>query len=299
MRLVLYIMAARPQFFPAVVVPVVLGAAAAWHLAGTFSLWLLIPTLLAAVLYHGGINVINDYFDHLNGTDDINKTPLTPFTGGSRMIQKGLMTPLETLVLGTVLLTAGSLIGIYLVFICGWPLLLIGLVGLTTGLLYSAPPVFFAGRGLGELMVGLNFGVLTVAGSYFVQTGSLRAEIIFISLPISFLIAALLYINEFPDYEADRAAGKRNLVVRLGPERGRWGLVVIVAGAYLSLIVGVLLGLLPPASLIALLSLVFAWKGATGLLKDYAGGQRLVPSIKSIIAAHTTAGVLLTLAHII
>jgi 1,4-dihydroxy-2-naphthoate octaprenyltransferase len=297
-KLKLYILATRPQFFAAIVLPVALGASAAWHYSSVFSPGLFAISLLAGVLYHAGINVFNDYFDYLNGSDNINKGALPPFTGGSRMIQRGLMGLKETLFLGTVLLAAGSLVGLYLAYTTGWVLVLVGLVGLFSGLFYTAPPLFLAGRGFGEFLVGLNFGVLSVAGSYYVQTGGFRWEVVVISLPLSFLIAAILYINEFPDYEADRLAGKHNLVVRIGPRKGRWGLVAILGGAYLSLIAGTALGSLTPFSLLALASVIFAWKGAKGLIKEYKGGERLLPYMKSIIMAHLTTGILLVAAHI-
>jgi 1,4-dihydroxy-2-naphthoate octaprenyltransferase len=297
-KLKLYILATRPQFFAAIILPVALGASAAWHYFSLFSPGLFAISILAGVLYHAGINVMNDYFDYLNGSDNINKSALPPFTGGSRMIQRGFMTPKETLFLGTALLAAGSLVGLYLAYTVGWVLVLIGLFGLFSGIFYTAPPLFLAGRGFGELLVGLNFGVFSVAGSYYVQTGGFRPEVVIISLPLSFLIAAILYINQFPDYEADRLSGKHNLVVRLGPRKGRWGLVALLGGAYMSLIAGTALGSLTPFSLIALTSVIFAWKGAAGLIKEYKGGERLIPSLKSIIMAHLMTGTLLVAAHI-
>lgn len=270
---------------------------------GVFSTTLFALSLLAGVLYHAGMNVMNDYFDHLNGSDVLNESPLSPYAGGSRMIQNHSMTPAETFSLGTLCLVAGSLIGLYLASLTGWGLLLIGLIGLSTGLFYSAPPVFFAGRGLGELVVGLNFGVLSVAGSFFVQTGTMRWEVVVISLPLSFLIAAVLYINQFPDYAPDMAAGKRNLVVRLGPESARRGLVVILTLAYASIALGAALTVLTPLSLVALAPVVFAWKGAERLMRALRDGQKLaaqkfIPSIKSIIIAHLATGILLVASQI-
>ena len=296
-RIKTFFLATRPQFFPAVLIPVGLGASTAWYKAGVFNLHYFALSLAAAVLFHAGMNVLNDYFDFRNGTDNINRGALTPFTGGSRFIQNGLISPVETLALGALLLAAGSLVGVYLAYKTSPLLLLIGGAGLVSGVFYSAPPLFFAGRGLGEVVVGVDFGVLTVLGSYIVQTGSFAPEPVFASLPISFLISALLYINEFPDYEADRSAGKRNLVVRLGPKRGVTGFGLLVAAAYLSIVLGVFLGYLPALSLIALLSAVFALSSLRGLVKNYGGGPELVPSIKSIILAHISSGILLISAN--
>lgn len=294
-----YFFATRPQFLPAVLIPVGLGASTAWLNTGALSFTKLALSLLAAVCYHTGMNVLNDYFDYRNGTDNINKKALTPFTGGSRFIQRGEMTAKETLALGAVLIAAGSVIGIYLASATGWGLALIGAAGLLSGIFYSAPPVFLAGRGLGEITVGVNFGLLTVLGSYMVQTGRVDAASVMVSLPVAFLIAALLYINEFPDFEADRDCGKRTLVVRLGPGRARYFFIVFVLGTYLSIAALAVSGYLPLLSLISLASAAFAVRAWVGLIKNYGGGASLLPSIKSIILAHTSCGVLLIAAELL
>jgi 1,4-dihydroxy-2-naphthoate octaprenyltransferase len=298
-RLKIYFLATRPQFFAAVILPVLLGTSTAWETSGSFNPGYLLLSLSAAILFHAGMNVVNDYYDYLNGTDNINEGALTPFTGGSRFIQAGLMTPYQTITLGVMLLAGGSIIGLVLAYLTTPWILLIGGIGLFTGFFYSAPPLFLAGRGLGEITVGINFGLLTVLGSYMVQTGSFALEPVFASLSLSFLISALLYVNEFPDYDADMAAGKRTLVVRLGPRKGRWGIVALVSGAYLSVVIGAAIGLLPKLSLVALLSLVFALPAVKGVMKNYGGGARLIPAIKSIILTHMASGLLLISANIL
>ena len=290
-RLKTYFLATRPQFFTAIILPVGLGAAVAWYETGIFFLGYFFLSLIAAVFYHAGINVLNDYFDYLNGTDNINQTGLSPFTGGSRMIQNKIMTPGETYILGALFLITGSIIGLYLAYERGVFLLLIGTMGLFSGYYYTAPPVFFAGRGLGELLVGLNFGVLSVAGSYYVQAQSISFTAIFASLPLLFLIAAILYINEFPDYDADKAVGKNHLVVYLGMERARWGFLFIVAGAYISIIAGVILDLLPITALFVIPAAILGIKAVKGLFENYKKTVELIPSIKATILCHLATGI--------
>ncbi len=275
------------------------GASEAWRETRAFHWRPFLLTLLAAVLYHAGMNVANDYFDFLNGADNASSSGLPPFTGGSRFIQNGLMTPGGTLGLAIFLLLAGSAVGVYLALESSRLLLLIGFIGLFTGFFYSAPPLFFAGRGLGEVIVGADFGALTVLGAHLVQTGTVSLPAFMASLPMSFFIAGILYINEFPDFEADRAAGKRNLVVRLGPQRGRYAIIFIVSGAYLSIIAGVAVRALPPTSLLALLSVFFSAPAVAGLMKNHEGGKALVPAIKSIILAHLSTGLLLTASNLL
>lgn len=289
----LYFLATRPQFLPAIALPVAVGASFAYRSTGAFSPPFFALSLFAALCYHAGMNVLNDYFDFKNGTDNINERALTPFTGGSLFIQKGLITPEQTLSFGLILVALGSVAGLYLAYMTAPLLLVIGALGLFLGYSYSAPPLSLASRGLGEATVGVSFGVLTVPGSYLVQTGGLSWTPFFASLPVSFLITALLYVNEFPDFEADQKAGKLTLVVRLGKERARYGIIPLIAGAYLSLAAAVVLGFLPGSSLIALLSAIPALKSAAGLLKNPQGSRSLIPSIKSIILADLSAGALL------
>ncbi|MBI3753471.1 MAG: prenyltransferase [Deltaproteobacteria bacterium] len=295
----IYFLATRPQFFTAIILPVGLGAAVAWHEHKIFFLDYFLLSLLAAIFYHAGINVLNDYFDYLNGADNINSTGLTPFTGGSRMIQNKIMTPKETYFLGSALLTMGSVIGLYLAYERGFWLLLIGCIGLASGYFYTAPPFFLVARGLGEFLVGLNFGVLSVVGSYYVQTQSISIGAVFASLPLAFLIAAILYINEFPDYDADKAVGKNHLVARLGKEKARWGFALLVSGAYAGIILGVILNVLPATTLLAAIAGVLGIKAAQGLFKNYDRFKELIPSIKAAIAAHLTTGIALIIIFLV
>lgn len=285
-------MATRPQFLPATAVAVGLGASVAWHEARSFDMAVFALSMLAALLCHAGMNTLNDYYDSKNGADGLNRNALTPFTGGSRFIQNGHMTPGETLALGAALVLAGSLIGIYLALTISPVLFAIGLLGTASGYFYSAPPLFLAGRGFGEITVGVTFGLLMVLGAYAAQTGSIGAGPVVASLPLTFLIAAILFVNEFPDFESDRAAGKRTIIVRLEPRRARWGLVLILAMAYASVAAGVFLGPLPSGSLYAILTAIIAIPGALCLLKNYDRAGALTPAIKAMIAIHFFTGLI-------
>ena len=291
-RLKTLFLATRPQFLPAIAAPVGVGAAVAWRLSGEFSPALFAITLFAAICYHAGMNVLNDYYDSRNGADSLNRSPLTPFAGGSRFIQNGLLTQRETFFLGAALLAAGTIAGLYLAWAATPLILVIGGIGLLSGYFYSAPPLFLAGRGLGEATVGIDFGLLTVVGACMVQTKVLSVEAAVASLPLSFLIVAILVVNEFPDFESDRLSGKRNLVVRLGQRSARYGLLAIVLSAFASVIAGVVTGFMPPLSLIALIGVIPALRGALLVMKVYDGGPALVPAIKSIILSHLATGLL-------
>ena len=164
------------------------------------------------------------------------------------MIQQGLFTPKQTRRYALVLLTAGSVAGLALVYVAGLPLLWIGAAGVLSGYLYSSPPLAFNYRGWGELLVGLNFGILAVAGSYYVQTGTHSLAALVVSLPLALLVTAILLINEFPDHTYDAQAGKTTLVVRFGVGPARTVFLAIVTGPYIIAALAVLSRLLPAAA---------------------------------------------------
>jgi 1,4-dihydroxy-2-naphthoate octaprenyltransferase len=158
--------------------------------------------------------ISDDYFDARAGVDDINATP-TPFSGGSRVIQYGLLPPPAILSLSTASYGGGILIGLYLTITRGLPIRLIGFAGLLVSYGYTAPPLRWAYRGLGELAVGIGFGPLLVLGSYFVQTQSFSLEAFLGSIPVGLLVMLILYVNEIPDRTWDDEAGKKTLVARM------------------------------------------------------------------------------------
>ena len=245
-KLKLYLIEMRAPFFTATVIPVALGAAVAWARQGEFHLGYLLLTLLGGVLLHAGINVSNDYFDHVSGNDEANVEFVSPFTGGSRMIQEGLLSPKEVLVESLLLLGGGCLIGVILFWLRGPWVLVLGLIGVISGFFYTAPPLRLVSRGFGELFIGLDFGILMVLGSYYVQAQSLSWEPAVAAIPVALLISAVLYINEFQDCAADVAAGKNHWVARLGKRLGVWGYVAHLGLTYTGIVVPVLAGWIPP-----------------------------------------------------
>lgn len=291
-----YIMALRPQFFTAVIVPILIGTATAKVLNNLFSLKLFVLTILASVLFHGSMNLFNDYFDDKNGTDNLNKEMLSPFTGGSRVIQNGLMTPKIMFIYGFILLTLGCVTGLYLAVLSGPELYFIGLTGLLTGFFYSAPPLFLASRGIGEICVALNFGFLSVLGTYFVQTSLLSVTPLMIAIVPAMLITAVLYINQFPDYNADKEVGKNNLVVRFGKAKSRKGLPILFLIAYISIIImPFVLSSIGFFIYISLLTIPMAVMATKGLYLNYDNGIKLAPAIEKVIQTHLLTGILLAI----
>lgn len=218
----------RIPFLTASVIPILIGTAGSFA-EGIFFPFRFFLTILAGIFIHLGVNITNDYFDSRpEGTDWINREFIRPFSGGSRVIQSGLLTPLEVFLGACLFYLLASVLGLWLTYLSGSWLLLLGLVGFISGFFYVAPPFKWVHRGIGELLVGINFGVLMVLGAYYVQTSKFSSNLLLASLPISILIAAVLYINQFPDYEADKKTGKFHLVIRLGKKRAAYGYVVMI-----------------------------------------------------------------------
>lgn len=290
-----YWLATRPQFLLGSLTPVLVSVASVAYRGYSIKLGLLLLTLIAAALVHAGANVLNDYYDELNGTDRINTQRLFPFTGGSRFIQNGVFSLQETFWFGLGLLGSAIALGLVLIMVSGGGLFWIGLSGLCLGWGYSAPPLRLNSRGLGEPALAVGFGSLIPLGAWFVQTSEIAFYPLLISLPLALLIMNILYINQFPDYQADKRSGKRHWVVRLGLVKAPWiyiGSVVIA-----SLIIGLLVWyqLIPVLSLISLFPLLLAFKAGLDLLKYADKPAQLEPAIKLTIISMALHGLFLML----
>jgi 1,4-dihydroxy-2-naphthoate octaprenyltransferase len=293
-----YIAATRPAFLTASLMACLIGLASAWHSGLAFDVPLALVTLLFALLAHAGVNVLNDYYDALNGTDAQNTDRIFPFTGGSRFIQNGVFSPMQTRNYGFALMACVAVAGLWLMARSAPQLMFVGLAGLFIGWAYSAPPFRLNSRGLGELCVTAGFLAITV-GSDFVQHKGFTAAPFIAGLSYALLVANLLYINQFPDRKADTAAGKLHWVARLQVQQARWGYVLIVALSYIWLLLSVLLGWLPVLALIALTALPLSVQAARLLLRHAAQPQRLGDAIKLTIGAMMVHGTLLSLALIL
>lgn len=290
-----YLAATRPAFLSVTLLSVLLGLSSAradgWPLA-------IVPaglTLLFALVAHAGANVINDYYDALNGSDALNLTRLYPFTGGSRFIQNGVLSCRQTGVFGYALLAAVVPPGLWLAWHAGSGLAIIGLAGLTLAWAYSAPPLRLMTRGLGEAAIVAGW-LTVIAGSDYVVRGGFAWAPLQRGLSLALLLAAILYLNQFPDAPADGAAGKRTLVVRLGTARARLLYPVLVGAAYLALTLAIAAGALPVAAWLALATLPLSLAATVGLWRHAADPAALRNAIRLTIAAANLHGLLLALA---
>jgi 1,4-dihydroxy-2-naphthoate octaprenyltransferase len=293
-----YVAATRPAFLSASLMAVFVGLAIARHDGLAIDPMLAMVTLLFALMAQAGTNVLNDYYDALNGTDAQNSERIFPFTGGSRFIQNGVMTQAEMRNFGFALMAGVVLAGLWLMAHSAPQLFYIGLAGLFIGWAYSATPFKLNSRGWGELCVAAGFLLVTV-GTDFVQRKGFSVAPLIAGLSYALLVTNLLYINQFPDRRADTAAGKLHWVARLEVNHARWGYVLIVASAYAWLLAVVALGWLPLYALLALLALPLSIKAARQLLRHAAQPQQLGDAIKLTIAAMMAHGALLSLGLIV
>jgi 1,4-dihydroxy-2-naphthoate octaprenyltransferase len=289
----------RLPFLTATIIPVVLGILiAASH--GAFDVVSAALTVIGASFVQLGLNVANDVFDTVQGADDANVTP-TKFSGGSRVIQYGLVSLRQMAGLATVFYVIAGVIGLVLLATRGsTALLVIGLVGFVVSLGYTAPPLKFVYRGLGEIAVALGFGPMMLLGAYVVQTrGTLAWEPFVASIPVALLVALILYVNEIPDRRGDARVGKRTLPVRFSSRAVIGGYNVAAAAAYVALVVGVVAGILPVPTLLMLLTIPLARRVSRGLAPNYDNPYGLMAIMGVNVQLHLVAGLLLLAAYVI
>lgn len=293
--------AARVPFLQAAAIPAIVGGLVAYNQGVPQFSWLFFAlAIVANMMVNAGTNLANDYYDHVSGNDEINVN-LTPFSGGSRMIQEKILSPATMFRASIICYGIAFVMGIYLGFVTNTLkyLLPIGLFGILFGFFYTAPPLKFGYRGVGEFMVGVALGPLAVMGAYVVQARSLSWSALWPSLSIGLLVAAILYINEFPDYEADKAVGKNHLIVRLGRRRAAVGYYLLLAAIYLSIVVPAALDPMPRLVLITLITLPLAVKAASVAAKNYDDPKGIIPAMGNTIIMHGSIGLLLAFAYVL
>ena len=208
-------MAARLRTLPAAIAPVLVGTSLALG-AGHFEALAFVAALLGAMFIQVGTNLSNDYSDARRGADTEDRL------GPVRVTAGGLVPPGQVLIATYVTFGLACACGIYLIAVAGWELLAVGAASILAGVLYTGGPRPYGYEGLGELFVFLFFGIVAVAGSYFVQVQQLPWQAFVCAVPVGLLASAILVVNNVRDLETDRRAGKRTLAVRLGRERTRW-----------------------------------------------------------------------------
>lgn len=249
---------ADPKIWVASTVPMVVGAALAYADTGTLDIAWLLFAFVGVYLIEIGKNAVNEFFDYLSGADRlIPPNNRTPFSGGKKTIVGGKLSLVETGIIAATTLGAAFLIGLVIALYREPGIFWIGMAGGVIAVAYTFPPFKLCYRGLGEIVIGLAFGPLIVSGMYLMLTHNWSWNVVVAGLPIAFLIMNVIWINQYPDYESDRLVGKRNWVVRLGPEKSVYVYLALYAAAYVSLPVLAVL-YRDPLWLLGLLTIPFA-----------------------------------------
>lgn len=293
MKLKLWFLETRPQFLLLSVVLVLLGTAVSYS-DGHFSVLRFILTTIGLVLAHASVNILNDYFDYESGIDL--ETDQTPFSGGSGILPKGLLEPQSVYKFGVGCLLAALLIGIYLTVVSGWQILPMIIIGGVVIYFYTS---YLAKWLAGEIWAGLGLGTLPVMGAYFVQTGSYSLGAFAASLAPGFLTANLLLLNEFPDVEADTKGGRYHLVIALGKRKACHLYAGLMAMTYLCVVAAVVLRLMPPLTLIALLTAPFALKAITTTFKNHDDPEKMLPALGTNVITVLATDALLALGYVL
>jgi 1,4-dihydroxy-2-naphthoate octaprenyltransferase len=252
-------LAIRPRTLPAAAAGVVMGSALAWH-DGFFRMDAALACLFAALLLQIGSNLANDVFDFERGADTPERL------GPTRVTQAGLLTPKQVKIGMGVVFALAALLGLYLAWLGGLPIIIIGVAAIISAIAYTGGPFPLGYHGLGDIFVFIFFGIAAVAGTYYLQAGSVSAAAWWMAIPPGLIITAILVVNNLRDIDNDRKGGKHTLAVRMGEHATKIQYLICMVIAYLILPVAAWMGIVSWFSLLAWLSLPIAYKATKVVL---------------------------------
>jgi 1,4-dihydroxy-2-naphthoate octaprenyltransferase len=284
----------RLRFLLASIVAVSIGLAIAIWKEATISPSEAFLTYAGVIFLHSSVDLLNDYWDHKRGIDAA--TVRTRFSGGTGVLPENLLDPRSVYIAGIVFLIAGSSIGAYFVYLNGIAIAIILGFAVVSIYFYSTRIV---DSGLAELFVAIK-ATMIVIGTFYVQVGSISAAAVYAGVIAGLLSATVLFTNSFPDYSADKSSGRRTLVVILGKQRAAFILPIMVSATYALIIAGPILGMTKIYSLFCFISLPFAIKASSRLIKDQNTLEgSLVPAMSSTVAYSRITGVILAASFLV
>jgi 1,4-dihydroxy-2-naphthoate octaprenyltransferase len=281
-----WIQAFRLHYVPTSIFPALLGSVIAWAAFREFKFWYFILVIIGVSVHHIGLNMIDDVFDYLHAVDRSHGEEKNPYTGGSGVLTGGFLPASYVLAASILCYLIGIVIAIYLTIAVGWPVLIFAVIGVFSSVFYTMPPIRYGYRGFGELSLLINFGPVVCLGAFYVQTRSIAWEPFIVSLVPGFLMWSMIVINEMPDYEEDRQAGKLNLVARFGRKPG---VALYVAGlicAYGTMLLSVTFNVTPFSILLGLLTLPIAYNSYRILNANYMDKMKMAPANLATIKVH-------------
>jgi 1,4-dihydroxy-2-naphthoate octaprenyltransferase len=298
-RLEIWWRAFRFHFTSASFMPGILGGMIAWTTDGKFLPGYFLLVILGLLLNHIALNMTDDYYDFRHLVDVFATDGKNPYTGGSGLLSSGLIQPQRMRNVFVTFYTIAIAIGVFLGAMRGVFIILLLAIGFFCAYFYTAPPIRFGYRGLGEIAQLLCFGPGIGIGAYYVQTQRISWEAFWGTLPLGIMLFSMITINEIPDYDEDRKGGKLNLVARFGREVGVWLFIMSLLSAYGAIVVGVILGRIPVLGLISLLTLPIAYKTISILRTCYQEPIKMTPANLGMICTHNFTAILLILAYFI
>jgi 1,4-dihydroxy-2-naphthoate polyprenyltransferase len=289
----IWLRAIRIRFLLASVIAVTNGLAIAyWKYAAIDPLYAIL-TYIGVVFLHASVDLLNDYWDHKRGIDSATKR--TKFSGGTGVLPENLLTPRAVYIAGIIFLVLGASIGAYFVAIRGITIAVILSFAVVAIYFYSTRIV---NAGLGELFVAIK-GAMIVLGTLYVQNAVLEPTALYVGAIVGILSATVLFINSFPDYEADKSKGRRTLVIMLGRKTASVIFPIFIIAAYTLIAVGIFLGFTKIYSLICFASIPFAIKSVLQLKKEPESTEKIVPAMASAVTYSRITGFLLAMSFVL
>ena len=272
-------------------VPMIVATVLAYSKYGVFSFKWWILSIVSIMLIETGKHCFNDVVDYVSGVDlSIEPDKVTPYSGGKKVLTENLLSVKEAKVIGTITIAIAAAIGIYIAVVrepLVWP---IGIIGVFFAISYSVPPFKFCYRGLGEIVIGITYGPLIFLGMYVVMAGTIDLIAVLASIPIGILVTNIIWINQYPDYEADKMHWKKNWVVRLGKQRGLVVYKILYVLIFLSFIV-ISVTTRNYYWLISLVTIPMAIKSYQIAVKYYNDIQRLIKANELTLKMYVVMGI--------
>jgi 1,4-dihydroxy-2-naphthoate octaprenyltransferase len=289
----------RFHFVPPSYLPAILGGVIAWAITGEFYCWYFLVTVIGVTINHIALNMTDDYFDYMHSVDQAKDREKNPYSGGSGTLTSGLikLNQMYRVFMAGYFITI--LLGLYLTAMRGWWVFIIGVFGMGCAYFYTAPPIRYGYRGLGEISQLINFSLTIGLGAYFVQAQGFSWEAMWALLPPGFMMFSMITINEIPDEADDRAGGKKNLVVIFGKKAAVWLYGISMMIAFLIIIVTPIFGITTFWIYISLITLPWFIQAVSISSRNYQDAQKMSPANMLTIRIHNVVGILLTVAYLI
>jgi 1,4-dihydroxy-2-naphthoate octaprenyltransferase len=289
----------RFHYASASFMPGILGGMIAWVTDRQFHPIYFLLVMLGLILNHLALNMTDDYYDFRHLIDAFATEGRNPYAGGSGTLSSGLIQPGKMRRVFTVFYGMAIAIGLFLGLTRGPFVLLLLAFGFFCAFFYTAPPIRFGYRGLGEMAQLLCFGPGIGIGAYYVQAQKISWEAFWGTLPFGIMLFSMITINEIPDYFEDRKGGKLNLVARFGREKGVWLFILSVCAAYGVILTGIILRRIPLLGMISFLTLPIAYKTISILTTHYREPSKMAPANLGMICVHNFTAILLIVAYFI